>query len=953
MPSPPIDRPVVRLLGPPALLQPQARAFAPERRYRLAAVLAARPDGLSRDEAAALFWPDRNQERARSNLRKLIQELRQLELPDITLDGARLVWPVASDALALIAGGDVAAQEWAVPLQGLDGGDSAAFDSWLAEWRLQVQRAWRDRLLAAGQTAPIAAWTAARALLDHDPSDEAALAQACRALQALGRADEADALVQATRRRAAVALDAAPPAIEVCAESTDALIGRQAEMQQALALLHERDCRLLTITGPGGIGKSSVALELLQRGLADADECVWVALEDLEREDQVMLRLARELGVPVAANGDAAEAVGARLADRPTLLLFDNAEHLPGLPPLLQRLLQRHARLRCVVTSRTRLSIEAEWLLPLGPLAPAAARRLFLARAKEAPPRHPLRDDDPALDALVERLGRLPLALRLAATWTRHLPLSALLREADHASAWLEVGDSVDEHPAHRSLRATFERSWQLLEPTLRPRLAALSVCVGSVRLDTACRVADAGAAQIAALADASLVDIGADGRVGMHPLLRQFARAHLLADDHASQPPLERHAQAMAVLMAPFSEFDDIDHALALKEIGPEIANVELAWRTALQCRRADWLHDLAGALAGHYSARGGITQVLPLFEQAQALLASLSARQPRALAKVAMEHATLTFWLGDYDAVERSMRLALRAARSAQWPRAQRQALNGLALAAMRRGRIAEGAAWLGQALAQAERDGEEREAAIYAGNLCGPLRELGELGRARELALRSLALHRRHGHTVAEVSVLNELALIAQQRDQLDEAFDWCAQTLSRIEGQSMALRRPVMLTLQAGVRLDQGRLDEALALALASQAEVERVGARSHAPMLHRTLAEIALARGCTDDAAPHLRAALAVVPAHQGSTASRGLLCSCAWLALERGEAPLALLLLARAERDRPVAAAPLARYARLRERVESACDRSLATLVADAAALDATALRHQLERLLG
>jgi hypothetical protein len=119
------------------------------------------------------------------------------------------------------------------------------------------------------------------------------------------------------------------------------------------------------------------------------------------------------------------------------------------------------------------------------------------------------------------------------------------------------------------------------------------------------------------------------------------------------------------------------------------------------------------------------------------------------------------------------------------------------------------------------------------------------------------------------------------------------------------------------------------------------------------MLHRTLAEIALARGCADDAAPHLRAALAVVPAHQGSTASRGLLCSCAWLALERGEAPLALLLLARAERDRPVAAAPLARYARLRERVESACDRSLATIVADAAALDATALRHRLERLLG
>jgi predicted ATPase len=941
----------VRLLGPPALVRPQALAFAPERRYRLAAVLAARPDGLSRDQAAALFWPDRNQERARSNLRKLIQELRQLELPAIALDGARLAWPVASDAQALIDGpGDCTAAAWAEPLQGLDGGDSPAFDAWLSDWRAQVHRAWRDRLLAAGRAAPMAAWSAARALLDHDPSDEAALAQGCRALQALGRGDEADALVQATRRRVAVELDGP---FEIAGEPSETLIGRRAEVQQALALLQERECRLLTITGPGGIGKSSIALELLQRGLADADACIWVALEDLERDDQVMLRLARELGVTVTAQDDVAEAIGARLADRAIVLWFDNAEHLPGLPALLQGLLQRHAGLRSVVTSRTRLAIAGEWLLPIGPLAAAAARRMFLLQARQAPSRHALRDDDPALDALVERLGRLPLALRLAAAWTRHLPLATLLREAEQASTWLEVGDSIDEHPTHRSLRATFERSWQLLEPALRAPLAALSACIGSVRLDTACRVAGVGAAQIAALADASLVDIGADGRVGMHPLLRQFARAHLQADAAAHRAALQRHAQAMAALMVPYSEFDDLDQAQALSAIGPEIANVELAWRTALHDHRADWLHDMAGALGSHYGARGGIAQVLPLFEQAQALLAALGTRQPRALAKVAMEHASLAFWLGHYDTVERSMRLALRAARSAQWPRAQRQALNGLALAAMRRGRIAEGAAWLGQALAQAERDGEEREAAIYAGNLCGPLRELGELERAQQLALQALTLHRRHGHGVAEVSVLNELALIAQQRDRLDEAFDWCVQTLARIEGQAMALRRPVMLTLQAGVRLDQSRLDEALALAQASQAEVERVGARSHEPMLRRTLAEIALAQRRLDEAAPHLRAALDVVPAHQGSTASRGLLCSCAWLALERDEPRLALLLLARAERDRPAAAAPLPRYARLRQRVESACGSTVAAMATEAEALDAMALRHRLERLLG
>lgn len=937
--------PELRLFGPVCLLTDPALAFADERRFRLAVFLALRNDWVGRDALAALFWPDRPQTASRSNLRKLLMEVRALALPGLDSGPAGLRWRVASDAGALLsarqrgdaaAHAEIAAMSFAAPLQGLSGGDSPAIEAWLSDQRAALTQGWRQAALLHARASmaadPATAAALAERLLSLDPLDDVAAGLLESAWRAQGRALDAsrwrEAFAQRLTRELGVThngIDTSPATQSGADADEHAMLGRDAEVQSACALLQDRRCRLLTLTGPGGVGKSTLALALL--GLASqvgADAAFWIALEDIHDTTQVLPRVARELGVAIGPASDALPEVLAHLQGRHDLLIFDNAEHLAGLPALLQRLLTAVSTLRCVVSSRTRLALTDEWLLPVEPLAELPARQLFLRAARAAPARQPIRTDEPALAVLIDLLGRLPLALCLAGAWTRHLPLPALVDQVRKTFDVLEVDASIDEHPAHHSLRATFERSWQFLEPPLRPVLAALSVCVGTVSLESARRVAHAGAAQISALANASLLQVGDGGRVGLHPLLRQFAAQKLATSGELRAAALRRHAEVFADLMAPWKDFDAVDGASALRAIAPEIGNVELAWDTAIHNQEATWLADLTSALGNHYQAHGSITQVLLRFRRAEDLLAAHAGAAPEALCRVALDHAGLNFWLADYAAVERSARLTLRAARVARLAKPKRQALNALALAAMRQGRSEEGATWLGQALELARRDGAAHEVAIFAGNLCGVVRELGDADRAEALALEALQGHRRHGNAVGEVSVLNELALIAHQRGQLDSAFERCTQALELIDRHTMALRRPVMLTLQASVRLDQARADEALALAQASMAEVQRVGARSHAPALHRVLAETLVALDRAAEAVPHLRSAVQAIGTLNSSFASRGLLCSCAALAWGIGRAEQAAYFSLCADVRRPARLLALPRYRLLHERALAA-----------------------------
>lgn len=885
-PVTPGEPPRLRLLTAPALLVPRALPFAPQRRWRLAALLALSPQGMTRDELAALFWPDRPQAAARSNTRKLVFELRRLDLPGMELDGERLRWSIVSDASMLLDGRVDPGVDASHALPGLDGGDSPAWDDWLRSTRQRLRDAWRDALLAP--SAPVQALASARRLLAHDPEDEDARRAADAALQALGRG--------------ALRPVAAPP-----------LVGRGTDLRQLMALLDEPGCRVLTLFGPGGIGKSAMALAVLR---AHPGPVHWVALEDLSDAAAVPVRIARELGVNLGPNDVPGAALEATLAARPCVLVLDNAEHLvQPVAALLTRLLDAAPALRCLVTSRMPLRVAPEWLLPVEPLAAPAARELFMRAAAEALPGFEVGAAGDDLDDLLARLAGVPLAIRLAASWLRHLSLPALSREARRSLAVLAQPASPDERPAHASLDETFALSWRLLPPPLQTVLAALTVALSPLPLALACEAVAATPAQIVALAEASLVDLLPDGRVTLHPLVRDAAHAHLGTADAARA--CDRLSIALVDAARPWTGMLAFGSDRAITALDPLQPLLHQAWRHALAQGQAGWLTVLAPALSQLHQHHGGIGMVIDDFaaaEQHPAVRADVAAR-----GAVALEHAALRYWRGEYDRAERSARIAVIAARARRHASDMSDALNTLAQVHMRQGRVEEADARLTRALAAAQDAHDDARVAIYAGNLSAIRRLRGQGASAQALARKALAGYRAEGNVDGEVGMLNELGLLAHQDGRYDEAFEHYAQALGVLQRDPASARRPPMLTHQASVRLDQGRADEALVLAEASWALLRGMDMTGHEPPLRRVLAETLIALDRAEEAAAHLRRARELTARQPASAAHRGVIWSCAVYALARGQHPLAAELAAHAMTG---SAPTLPRYASLAARLK-------------------------------
>jgi predicted ATPase len=283
---------------------------------------------------------------------------------------------------------------------------------------------------------------------------------------------------------------------------TAPLVDRRDDLALVTGLLADPAVRLVTLTGPGGTGKTRLALAVAEELVATRDAVWWVDLAAVRDPAAVPGAVAAAVGVAAEGERPVLDLVADRLAARRALLVVDNAEQVSAAAPDLWRLLSRCGGTQLLVTSRSVLGLRGEQDVPVGPLAvpdagesrtevvaTAPAVQLFTARARRADPAFRLTDRTaPAVADVVRRLDGLPLAVELAAARVRTLPPASLLHRLSAAlDPALELRDPGPDAPdRQRTLRATIAWSHDLLTGPERALLARLSVCSGGCTLDTA-----------------------------------------------------------------------------------------------------------------------------------------------------------------------------------------------------------------------------------------------------------------------------------------------------------------------------------------------------------------------------------------------------------------------------------------------------------------------------------
>ena len=417
--------------------------------------------------------------------------------------------------------------------------------------------------------------------------------------------------------------------------SSKPLVGREFELAEITRLIMQPQCRLLTLIGQGGIGKTHLVMVLADqiRRESHQHEVAFVNLAPVTGREQTVTAIATALGIVLYSASDRADQLIAYLRSRDQLLILDNFEHLSveaGCIDLISSIMHGTEKVKLLMTSREPLQIQAEWVfevqgLPVpessdpNELISNSAEALFIQRAKQAEVSfQPTNEDLLAIAQICKLVEGLPLGIELAATWVRTLSCQGIAEEIQRSIHFLETV-THDLPERHRSIHATIEYSWKRLSNEEQKVLQELSIFRGGFRREAADRVAGARLPILSALISKSLIRRAVAGRYDMHGLIQQYASERLQEEDSENIQIWQRYSQYYASLLAQRGQaLKGIERTAVVAELIEELPNLRQAWQWISKHQQAQEINQAADTLFWLYESRSNCREGVPLFDEA-----------------------------------------------------------------------------------------------------------------------------------------------------------------------------------------------------------------------------------------------------------------------------------------------------------------------------------------------